>query len=175
MAACVYDAVGGARSFSTAIYFLVPRGSVSRLHRIRSAEVWHFYLGSPLTVYELDAGTGEEKHTTLGSNLAAGQRLQVRRGRAPRLTRQRSRGGFSCPQHVVPAGAWFGSFLAGDDEASAGLAAAPPPGDSLEYALVGCTVAPGFDFADFEMASRAALLRAYPHAAADITRLTDPQ
>ena len=144
--------VGGARSFSTAIFFLVPRGSVSRLHRIRSAEVWHFYLGSPLVVYELDPSSGAEKRTTLGADVLAGQRLQ----------------------HVVPAGAWFGSHLAADaDAAAASASPAATPSDSRDYALVGCTVSPGFDFADFEMAKRDALLQQFPHAAADIVRLTD--
>ena len=49
-------------------------------------------------------------------------------------------------QAVVPAGCWFASR--------------PAPGSA--YALVGCTVAPGFDFADFEMAERDALQQAYP-------------
>ncbi len=39
-----------ARPVSTAIYFLLPTGAVSRLHRIPCAEVWHFYAGEPLTV-----------------------------------------------------------------------------------------------------------------------------
>ncbi|KNC50034.1 uncharacterized protein AMSG_05794 [Thecamonas trahens ATCC 50062] len=43
-------------------------------------------------------------------------------------------------QGVVKAGAWFGAHLADED-------AGPEA-----YALVGCTVAPGFDFADFELA-----------------------
>jgi len=38
------------RAVSTSIYFLLPSGSVSRLHRIPMAETWHFYLGEPLTV-----------------------------------------------------------------------------------------------------------------------------
>ena len=146
----------------------MPRGSVSRLHRIRSAEVWHFYLGAPLLVYEIDASTGKETRTLLGADVAAGQRLQVRMLRAS-VVSWRSR----TAQYVVPAGAWFGSHLA-DDSAAAGPAA-PVPGDSRDYALVGCTVAPGFDFADFEMAKRGGLLRSFPHAAADITRLTDPE
>ena len=148
----------------------MPRGSVSRLHRIRSAEVWHFYLGAPVTVYEIDASTGAEKRTLLGADVAAGQRLQARRCAA-----QRACGAHAArpAQHVVPPGAWFGSHLA-DDSAAAGPAV-PAPGDSRDYALVGCTVAPGFDFADFEMASRSELLRLFPHAAADITRLTDPE
>jgi hypothetical protein len=48
-------------------------------------------------------------------------------------------------QYVVRSGTWFGSFTNGP-----------------EYSLVGCTVAPGFDFADFELASREALLESCP-------------
>lgn len=61
-------------------------------------------------------------------------------------------------QAPVSAGSWFGAEVSG-------------PG---EYALVGCTVAPGFDFADFEMAGRAALLAAYPEHEKIIRRLTRP-
>lgn len=49
-------------------------------------------------------------------------------------------------QAVVPAGVWFGSKPAQPDG----------------YSLVGCTVAPGFDFSDFEMASREKLQNDYP-------------
>jgi predicted cupin superfamily sugar epimerase len=59
-------------------------------------------------------------------------------------------------QAVVPAGRWFGASV-------------PAP---RSFALAGCTVAPGFDFADFELAARDALLRAYPLERALITRLT---
>ncbi|MDD5657304.1 MAG: cupin domain-containing protein [Elusimicrobia bacterium] len=59
-------------------------------------------------------------------------------------------------QHAVAAGRWFG--------------AAPSPGSG--FCLVGCTVAPGFDFADFELGKRDALLRRFPRAAAAIRRLT---
>lgn len=48
-------------------------------------------------------------------------------------------------QIVVPAGVWFGAALDGD-----------------EAALVGCAVAPGFDFADFSLADRQLLLNQYP-------------
>lgn len=57
---------------------------------------------------------------------------------------------------VVPAGAWFGATV----EADAG------------YGLVGCTTAPAFEFADFELADRAALTEAYPQHRAIIERLT---
>jgi hypothetical protein len=59
-------------------------------------------------------------------------------------------------QHVVPAGVWFG--------------ATPAPGG--RFALVGCTVAPGFDFADFELADQAKLLAEYPRHQDWIRRLT---
>lgn len=64
------------------------------------------------------------------------------------------------PQHVVPRGAWFGSRVCAGTEARGG------------HSLVGCTVAPGFDFADFEMADRAALSARWPSHAALITALT---
>ena len=58
-------------------------------------------------------------------------------------------------QYVVPAGAWFASE--------------PAPG-SL-FALVGCTVSPGFDFADFEMAQTQNLTREFPQYRMLIERL----
>jgi predicted cupin superfamily sugar epimerase len=59
-------------------------------------------------------------------------------------------------QGIVKAGSWFGSRL--KDEAG--------------FALVGCTVAPGFEFEDFEMAKREELVRAYPQHRELIERLT---
>lgn len=61
-------------------------------------------------------------------------------------------------QAVVRGGTWFGSFVA--------------RGGPHGFALVGCTVAPGFDFADFELADRAALLAEFPDAADIIRGLT---
>jgi uncharacterized protein len=59
-------------------------------------------------------------------------------------------------QAVVPAGCWFGSSLRQQDT----------------YALVGCTVAPGFDFAEFEIAKREELATRYPQHRGIIERLT---
>ena len=123
-----------------------------------------------MTVYEIDANTGAEKRTLLGADVAAGQRLQARRPMQPSSLAALTH---CAAQYVVPAGAWFGSHLA-DDSAAAGPPVPASP-DSRDYALVGCTVAPGFDFADFEMAKRGELLATFPHAAADIARLTDPE
>lgn len=59
-------------------------------------------------------------------------------------------------QAVVPAGSWFGSR----------------PASGSQYCLVGCTVAPGFDFTDFEMAERDSLLKDFQQHAGLITELT---
>ena len=59
-------------------------------------------------------------------------------------------------QTVVPAGIAFASHVETRDG----------------YALVGCDVAPGFDFADFALCDRAALVAAHPERADVIRRLT---
>ncbi|HED31728.1 MAG TPA: cupin domain-containing protein [Prosthecochloris aestuarii] len=41
----------GDRSYATSIYYLLRANERSRLHRIRSDELWFFHAGSPLTVY----------------------------------------------------------------------------------------------------------------------------
>ena len=38
---------------STAIYFLLASGEISRWHRVRSEEIWHFYEGSSLELLQL--------------------------------------------------------------------------------------------------------------------------
>lgn len=58
-------------------------------------------------------------------------------------------------QVLVPAGCWFGAELA----------------EAGGYALAGCTVAPGFEFSEFELAEPDTLLRAYPRHEALIRRL----
>ena len=72
------------------------------------------------------------------------------------LGRDAGRGGAF--QAVVEAGSWYGALM----------------NEPSSYALVGGTVAPGFDFADFELAERAALLRGFPQHRAVIERLTEP-
>jgi len=105
----------GGRACSTAIYFLLPEGVVSRWHRVDAAEGWHWYGGASLRLSEADGETAPDVsaawHFTLGNNLVLGER----------------------PQHVIPAGVWQQAKSLGD------------------WTLVGCTVAPGFQFDGFEM------------------------
>lgn len=60
------------------------------------------------------------------------------------------------PQVVIPAGSWFAAHL--------------PKKNAL--AFVGCTVAPGFDFEDFEMAQQEDLLMEYPDLEPTIRKFT---
>lgn len=60
------------------------------------------------------------------------------------------------PQLVIPAGTWFAAELA--------------PG--VEHCLWGCTVAPGFDFADFELAEGPELAASHPAFADRIARMS---
>jgi uncharacterized protein len=123
----------GDRHASTAIYFLLQKNQFSALHRIASDEVWHFYYGNTLVVYEIDVSGILVEHL-LGNNPEKGESFQC----------------------VVKAGSWFGAKV-------------KTGGD---YSLSGCTVAPGFDFADFELAERKELLQLYPQHAGVINMLT---
>lgn len=59
-------------------------------------------------------------------------------------------------QAVVPAGYWFGAKL----------------NRKNTFALVGCTMAPGFDYADFEIGERGELLKQFPQHRRIIEMLT---
>jgi predicted cupin superfamily sugar epimerase len=122
----------GPRAASTAIYFLLPAGTFSALHRVASDEVWHHYDGDPLELHTI-AESGEHTATVLGKGIQQGDR----------------------PQHVVRAGVWQ---------------AAVPRG--ARFALCGCTVAPGFDFVDFEMPRRDELTMRFPHLTTLVQQLT---
>jgi predicted cupin superfamily sugar epimerase len=106
------DASGsGGRAHSTAIYFLLQAGEVSRWHRVDAAEVWHYHKGAPLELKIAEEGNGAQRFV-LGADITRGER----------------------PQVVVPPHAWQSARSLGD------------------FTLVGCTVAPGFEFAKFELA-----------------------
>ncbi len=60
------------------------------------------------------------------------------------------------PQALVPAGTWFASHVS----------------DNGRWALVGCSVAPGFDYSDYELADQYRLIKDFPIHADIITSLT---
>jgi uncharacterized protein len=126
-------AFGSERNACTHIYFLLDKKGYSAFHRIKSDELWHFYAGDPLIIYEIDE-EGKMKEHLLGNDIEKEQSLFC----------------------TIKEGNWFGSKVA----------------DGGEYVLAGCTVAPGFDFNDFELADKKLLLAAYPHYAKQINQLT---
>lgn len=121
------------RAAGTAIYYLLEPDSFSEMHRLMSDEVFHFYLGDPVEMLQLDSdGTG--RRLVLGNDPGRGMLVQT----------------------VVPHGVWQGSRLV--------------PGGKL--ALLGCTVSPGFEYADYESGGRDELARGWPEWATMIEALT---
>lgn len=82
---------GEEKPCATAIFYLLTAelDSFSALHRLKSDEIYHFYLGDPLEMTLLLAD-GASRQVLLGQDLFNGQEVQV----------------------VVPAGVWQGSRLA---------------------------------------------------------------
>lgn len=99
------------RAASTLIYFLLPKGVVSRWHKVDAVETWHWYGGAPLEL-SISTDSKSRKDLRLGNNLVIGER----------------------PQGIVPRDGWQQARSLG------------------AWTLVGCTVAPGFQFEGFEMA-----------------------
>ncbi len=134
-ASCLPPCYGSARSFSTAIYYLLTDDpdSFSALHRLRSDEVFHFYMGDLVEMLLLRPD-GSSKLVILGPNILSGQQVQF----------------------VVPRGCWEGARLL----------------EGGRFALLGATVAPGFDYADLELGSGGELVARHPDHAALIRALT---
>lgn len=136
----------GVRAACTAILFLVTGDVVSRLHRLRSDELWLFHGGLPLEVLLL-APDGQLSGAVLGD---------------PAETTGGETGQGMVPQVLVPARWWQGARPAGGVHLPAERA----------WSLVSCIVTPGFEFEDFELGEREALLVAYPQHERVILALT---
>ena len=123
----------GRRRTSTAIYYLLEPGTFSEMHRLKSDEVFHHYVGGAVEMLQLFAD-GRGKRVLIGKDLHAGDR----------------------PQVVVERGVWQGSRLV----------------DGEGFALLGCTVSPGFEFEDYEAATAADLMEGWPEWSQMIAGLT---
>ncbi len=123
----------GIRAFGTAIYYLLTPGAFSAIHRLQSDEIFHFYLGDPVELLQLQPD-GSGKVLILGSDILNGMQ----------------------PQVVVPRGIWQGARLLKDGN----------------FALLGTTVSPGFEFMDYESGHRDELVKSYPQYREWIIALT---
>jgi len=99
----------GKRIAVSGIFFLLTKGEVSKLHRVKSDEIWHFYEGSPVELFVIceDRKLNRFVLGDVSEN--------------------------SVPMVFVPANCWQCARSLGD------------------YSFVGCNVAPGFEYEDFEL------------------------
>lgn len=141
---CLPTSFRGSRNFSNEILFALSSANISTLHRLSSAEAWHFYLGRPLLISEIRPD-GELRQTLLGNDLLAGQ----------------------IPQYVVPPGVWFGASM-GEPVGTGSVAEFQQASD---YVLVGNSVAPGLEDPDYELGNRTELLQLYPQHSSTIDLL----
>ncbi len=123
----------GARWTGTAIYYLLEPETFSEMHRLKSDEIFHFYMGDAVEMLQLTPG-GRGERILIGTDLAAGER----------------------PQVVARRGVWQGSRLKAGGR----------------WALMGCSVSPGFEFEDYEEGWREELSAEWPEWREMIGELT---
>jgi len=126
----------GTRNLNTAILYLLTPSTFSALHRLKSDEIFHFYLGDSVTMVQLRPDATSDV-ITLGHDIINNQHVQA----------------------VVPAGTWQGMFL----------------NEGGHFALLGTTMAPGFETEDFELGQREQLIAQYPTRRKLIIKLTKSQ
>ncbi|HCY77177.1 MAG TPA: hypothetical protein DHV28_14755 [Ignavibacteriales bacterium] len=123
------------RNVSTSIYFLLEGSQISKFHKLKSDELWHFYDGTAVRIYILDQN-GKLSETMIGREIKNGEMFQT----------------------AIEKNNWFAAEVI----------------DKKSFSLIGCTVSPGFDFSDFELAKRKNLLKNFPEHKELILKFTDP-
>ena len=119
---------GAARAAMTSIYYLLERGQRSHWHRVDADELWAWHAGAPMELAIAPPQDAAARSAGVAPTPdSGGERISIHR-----LGMDLGRG--ERPQAVVPAHAWQ---------------SAQPLGD---WSLIGCVVAPGFEFAHFEIA-----------------------
>lgn len=141
----------GRRPLMTTILYLLTATEPSRFHRLRFDELWLYHAGAPAELVVLGKGAPEFHAVCLSS-----------------------------PQTTIPANRWMGGRVMPENEADWGGGRAPErrwtpdrrATRELRWTLVSCLVAPGFEYEDFELGEREALLREFPRARKVIETLT---
>jgi len=119
------------RNFSTSIYFLLEGKQFTSFHILKSDELWHFYDGSAVLLYNINQ-KGEISVKKLGRDQDCELQLTIEKEN------------------------WFAAEIE----------------DKKSFALFGCTVSPGFEFADFQLGKRNDLIKKFPQHSTLIKRLT---
>lgn len=84
--------------------------------------------------------------------------IYIKKGRIAKVYLGNNINSDEVPQILIPANTWFAAKLR----------------KSQGYSFVSCTVSPGFDFNDFELASRDNLINEYPDLKKYIIEFTEP-
>ena len=122
----------------------------------RAAGTAIYYLLEPNTFSEMHRLASDEVfHFYLGDPVEMLQLLPNATGR--RIVLGQNLAGDELPQTMVPHGVWQGSRLI--------------PGG--QFALLGCTVSPGFEYADYESGKRSELMLGWTEWAEFINHLTN--
>lgn len=121
------------RSYVSLIYYLITPTSFSALHKVKSDEMFHFYLGDPVEMVQINQN-GDLKKTIIGSNINDKH----------------------IPYAVVPRDIWQGTKLV----------------EGGKWALLGCSVSPGFHYDDFDILDRKDLIEKFPQHRSIITAFT---
>lgn len=136
------------RTYTSAATVDLPRGT-------RPAGTAIYYLLEPGTFSEMHVLSSDELfHFYLGDPVEMLQLYED--GRSALFTLGQHLMNDQHVQLVVPAGVWQGTRLIGNGK----------------VALLGCTVTPGFDFADYRSGTYAELAAKWPERAAQIKALT---
>lgn len=115
----------GNRNLATCIFYLLDGNDFSAFHKINGGdEIWHFFIGSSLTIYIINENDSKLNIVKLGNNLDKDENLQL----------------------IINEGNWFAAEV----------------NDKSSFTLVGCTVIPGFEFKNFELAKKKSLLLKFP-------------
>jgi len=123
----------GDRCYCTDILYLLTPESCSKMHRVRSDEIFHYHLGDPAWMLWL-CPDGTSREIVIGPDILHGQQVQV----------------------IVPRGTWQGARLI----------------DAGRWCLKSCTVAPGFEYEDYEHGRPEDLIARWPKRKKDILQLT---
>ena len=132
---------GKQRAYATSIYFLLKSGQASHLHVLKSDELWYYHMGSSVLL-TIIGSQGELIEQVLGNDVLKGE----------------------CPQVLIPAGGVFCAQLLEEQNVMQEKDEHPEE----NFALVGCMVAPGFEYEDFYLPSKEELKVKFPNCIAFI-------
>jgi uncharacterized protein len=122
----------GDRCHSTAILYLLTAETCSKMHCVKSDEIFHYHLGDPVKMLWL-CPDGSSRDIVIGPDILNGQQVQV----------------------IVPHGIWQGARLV----------------EGGQWCLMSCTVAPGFEFDDYEHGNQEDLITHWPKQKEEILKL----